>query len=303
MQKPRGVIAPILTPFEKDGSIARDLWVAHAKWVLEQGAHYLSPFGTTGEALSVSVRERIEALEWLLLAGIPGDRLMPGVGVTALPETAELTRHAVACGAAAVMALPSFFYGAVGDDGQARYFSELIEGIASPALKVILYHIPQNAGVGVSPALAARLNKTYPETVLAYKDSGGDFTHTQAVIAAAPAISVFPGSESFLTQGLAQGGAGCISATVNLNAAAIRAVYDGAVQGRDVTAADAAMKAFRKTVQDAGLIPAMKAVLAVRSGDDRWLNLRAPHIHTTAEKGTALLARLGDAADHIKEAA
>ncbi len=303
MPKLRGVIAPILTPFEKDGSIARELFVAHARWVLDQGAHYLSPFGTTGEALSVSVRERKQALEWLLLAGIPADRLMPGVGVTALPETAELTRHAVACGSAAVMALPSFFYGAVGDEGQARYFGELIERTASPALKMILYHIPQNAGVGISPALAARLNAAYPETVMAYKDSGGDFAHTQAVIAAAPAISVFPGSESFLTKGLAQGGAGCISATVNLNAAAIRAVYDGSVEGRDVTAADAAMKAFRKAVQDAGLIPAMKAVLAVRSGDRRWLNLRAPHIDTTAERGSALLALLGTAADHIKEAA
>lgn len=303
MNKPRGVIAPILTPFEKDGSIARDLWVEHAQWVLEQGAHYLSPFGTTGEALSMSTRERIQALEWLLLAGIPADRLMPGVGVTALAETAELTAHAVACGASAVMVLPSFFYGASGDEGQARYFSELIERTASPALKMILYHIPQNAGVGVSPMLTARLNAAYPETVVAYKDSGGDFTHTQAVIAAAPAISVFPGSESFLVQGLAQGGAGCISATVNLNAAAIRAAYDGAVQGRDVTAADAAMKAFRKAVQDAGLIPAMKAVLAVRSGDARWLNLRAPHIHATAEKGSALLALLGNAADHIREAA
>lgn len=303
MTKPRGVIAPILTPFEKDGTIARDLWIAHAKWVLEQGAHYLSPFGTTGEALSVSVGERKQALEWLVLAGIPGERLMPGVGVTALPETLELTRHAAACGAAAVMALPSFFYGATGDEGQARYFGELIERTGSPALKVILYHIPQNAGVGISPALAARLNETYPETVVAYKDSGGDFAHTQAVIAAAPAISVFPGSESFLTQGLAQGGAGCISATVNLNAAAIRAVYDGVTQKRDVTAADAAMKTFRKAVQEAGLIPAMKAVLAVRSGDNRWLNLRAPHINTTAEKGTALLARLGEAAGHIKEAA
>lgn len=303
MKNPRGIIAPILTPFEKDGSIARDLWIAHAKWVLEQGAHYLSPFGTTGEALSISVRERIAALEWLLLAGIPANRLMPGVGVTALPETAELTSHAVGCGCAAVMVLPSFFYGAAGDDGQARYFSELIDRVASPALRMILYHIPQHARVGVSPALTARLNAVYPETVVAYKDSGGDWANTQAVIAAAPAASVFPGSESFLTQGLAYGGAGCISASVNLNAAAIRAVYDGAVSGRDVAAADMAMKAFRKSVQDAGLIPAMKAVLSIRSGDARWLNLRAPLRDATAEQGSALLAQLGSAADHIEEPA
>ncbi|MGH6819454.1 MAG: dihydrodipicolinate synthase family protein [Methylocella sp.] len=302
MKNPCGVIAPILTPFEKDGSIAKDLWVSHAKWVLEQGAHYLSPFGTTGEALSISIRERLQALEWLLEAGIPANRLMPGTGVTALPETVELTAHAVSRGCAAVMVLPSFFFRAVGDEGQARYFSELIERIASPALKIILYHIPPNTGTPVSPALTARLNKAYPDTVVAYKDSGGDWDNTQAVMKAAPAISMFPGSETFLTRGLANGGAGCISATMNLNAFAIRAVYEGAIAGRDVSAADTAIKAFRKTVQDAGLVPPMKAVLAVRSGDRRWLRLRAPLRDATVEEGTALLAQLGSAAAHIGKA-
>jgi 4-hydroxy-tetrahydrodipicolinate synthase len=300
MTRMQGIICPILTPFENDASIARDLFVSHAKWVLNQGAHYLSPFGTTGEALSVSVRERMQALEWLVEAGIPANRLMPGTGVTALPETVELTSHAVGLGCAAVMVLPSFFFTAAGDDGQARYYSELIEQVASPLLKMILYNIPQNTGVPVSPALTARLNAAFPETVLAYKDSAGKWENTLAVIAAAPAVSVFPGSESFLTMGHAAGGAGCISATVNLNAAAIRSVFDAGLKGQDTQTADAAIKAFRKIVQDAGLIPPMKAVLAVRSGDDRWLNLRAPLQNTTRVSGEALLKLLGPAADHMR---
>lgn len=300
MTRPQGTIAPILTPFENDGRIARDLWIAHARWVLDQGAHYLSPFGTTGEALSVSLNERKQALEWLVEAGIPPDRLMPGTGVTALPESADLTAHAVGLGCAAVMVLPSFFYTAVGDNGQARYFSELIERVGNPVMRMILYHIPQNSGVPVSPALTARLNEAFPETVVAYKDSAGNWDNTAAVIAAAPKVAVFPSSEAQLTKGLASGGAGCISATVNLNAAAIRALYDGAIAGRDVTEADAAVKTFRKAVQDAGLIPSMKALLAVRSGDKRWLNLRAPHENPTEAVGEALLATLGSLADHIR---
>lgn len=299
MTRLQGTIAPILTPFEKDGTIARDLWVSHAKWVLDQGAHYLSPFGTTGEALSVSLRERMQALEWLAEAGISPDRLMPGTGVTALPESVELTGHAVRLGCAAVMVLPSFFYTAVGDNGQARYFSELIERVADPAMRMILYHIPQNSGVAVSPALTARLSEAFPHTVVAYKDSAGNWDNTVAVIAAAPNVAVFPSSEAQLVRGLASGGAGCISATVNLNAAAIRALYDGAVAGKDVAEADAAVKAFRKGVQDAGLIPSMKALLAVRTGDGRWLNMRAPHENPTEAAGEALLATLGDLAAHI----
>ena len=295
----KGVIAPILTPFEKDGSIARDLWISHAKWVLDQGAHYLSPFGTTGEALSLSLGERLEALGWLVEAGILPSRLIPGTGVTALPDTVELSRHAIALGCAGAMVLPSFFYVAAGDDGQARYYGELVEKVASPALKLVLYHIPQNSGVPVTPELAARLNRTFPETVVGYKDSAGDWNNTAAVIAAAPNVSVFPSSEGQLTQGLASGAAGCISASVNLNAAAIRAVYDGACAGKDVSAGDAAIKAFRKVVQAAGLIGGMKAAPAVRSGDARWLNLRAPHENTTRAAGEALLAALGRARDVI----
>lgn len=300
MTRPTGIICPLLTPFEADGSIARDLWIAHAKWVLDQGAHYLSPFGTTGEALSVGMAARMQALEWLIEAGIPAGRLMPGTGLTALPDTLTLSRHAVGLGCAAIMVLPSFFYRAVGDDGQARYFSELIDGIGDAHARVILYSIPQNSGVAVSPALTARLNAAFPESVIAYKDSSGDWSNTGAVIAAAPGVAVFPGSESFLTRGLAAGGAGCISATVNLNAAAIRRVYDGVTEGRDTSAEDAAIKAFRDTVQRVGLIDGMKALMAVTSGDDRWLTLAPPHLNASRDRGAALLAALGPAAAHLR---
>lgn len=277
--------------------------MSHAKWVLDQGAHYLSPFGTTGEALSVSLSERIQALEWLVEAGVPAERLMPGTGVTALPETVQLSAHAVNLGCAGVMVLPSFFFPAAGDNGQARYFSELVERVANPAMRIILYNIPQNSGVAVTPALTARLNDAFPDAIVAYKDSSGNWDNTQAVIDAVPRVSVFPGSESFLTKGLAHGGAGCISATVNLNAAAIRAVYDGVLAGQDVSLSDAGIKAFRKAVQDVGLIPAMKAALAVRQGDARWLNLRAPHENATRAAGETLLAALGASADHIPKRA
>lgn len=292
MTKPAGIVCPILTPFEDDGRIARDLYVTHAQRILAEGAHYLSPFGTTGEALSLSMRERMEALDWLIAAGIPPERLMPGTGLVAMPDTVELSAHAVRAGCAGVMVLPSFFHGAVGDDGQARYFSEVIERIGDARLRMILYHIPQNSGVPVSPALTARLTAAFPETVVAYKDSSGNWDNTLAVIAAAPAVAVFPSSEASLREGLAAGGAGCISATVNLNARAIRGVHDGLRAGRNVEREDRAIKAFRKVVQAVGLIGPMKAYLAVTSGDRRWLNLRAPHLDATEEQGRALAARL-----------
>ena len=299
MTKLQGVITPLLTPFEDNGSIARDLWVSHAKWVLEQGAHYLSPFGTTGEALSMSCGERVEAVDWLVDAGIPADRLMPGTGVPSLAETLVMSRHAVSRGCAAIMVLPSFFFTQASEDGHFRYFSELIEGINDDALKICLYNIPQNSGVAITPSLAARMNVAFPDAVVAYKDSSGDWSNTVAVIEASPSLAVFPGSESFLTQGLDAGGAGCISATMNLNAGAIRKVFEGKTAGDDVEALDKDIKTFRKIVQNADLISAMKAALAVRSGDDRWLNIRAPLMNARKQQGVDVLDKLGSLASHI----
>lgn len=294
-----GVIAPILTPFDSNGAIVRGLWVEHAQWVLEEGAHYLSPFGTTGEALSISTDERKSALEWLVDAGVSPERLIPGTGLTALPETVSLTSHALALGCPGVMTLPPFFFTAATEEGFVRYFSDLIEQVHRWNPIVCLYHIPQNTGVQVSAALTRRLVKLFPENVRAYKDSGGIWDHTASIIAAVPTISVFPASESVLQRGMTAGAAGCISATVNVNARAIRKLYDDLKLGNADSADLEAVKTFRQSVQDAGLITAMKAMLAAATGEPRWLNVRAPLVSAEPSQGVGLLHGLGNLANHL----
>lgn len=274
-----GVITPLLTPFNDDMSVADDLYLAHAADCLAQGAHYLSPFGTTSEALSHSVAERMRLLELLVSSGAArADQLMPGTGLCNLDETAALCRHAVGLGCAGVMTLPPFFYVAAQDEGLYRYFSALIEAVASDALRICLYHIPQNAGIGFTPALAARLNAAFPQTVVALKDSSGNWDNTQAVIEAAPGISVFPGSETAMADAMALGGGGCISASCNSNVAGIRRLYDLIRAGDEAGAAALGpqINAHRAAIQAGGLIPALKALKARQTGDARWLNLRAP---------------------------
>jgi 4-hydroxy-tetrahydrodipicolinate synthase len=160
-----GVISPILTPFEDDLSVATGMLTDHALWSLGAGAHYISPFGTTGEAVSVGLAERRSALEALAAAGVPPERMMPGTGLCALPDTVELTRHAAEMGCAAVMVLPPFYYPTT-EDGLFAHYAGLIEAIGSDALRVCLYHIPQMTGVPVSPALTAGLAGAFPGIVV-----------------------------------------------------------------------------------------------------------------------------------------
>jgi 4-hydroxy-tetrahydrodipicolinate synthase len=296
-EKLTGVMTPILTPFNDDLSFAPDLYISHAKWLLEQGIHFLSPFGTTGEALSMTVEERLAAVDVLIGAGIDPAALMPGTGLCNLEDTVKLCSHAIERGCRAVMTLPPFFYKNASDDGLYAYFTRLVEVVNSPDLKICMYHIPPMAGIGFTPALAGRLARDYPDVFIAYKDSSGDFENTKAVIAAAPTVAVFPGSEHFLKEGLEHGGKGCISATCNVNPAAIRHVYDVGVGAEkdDLDKINSGMIAFRKTVEKYGPIPAMKGMLAVKRGDLRWRNVRPPILPAQPSSTDTLLEELGKA--------
>ncbi len=294
--KMTGVMTPILTPFNDDLSFAPDLYVSHAKWLLENGIHYISPFGTTGEALSMTVDERIEAVDLLAENGIDPAVMMPGTGLCNLPDTVTLCRHAIKLGCSAVMTLPPFFYKNASDDGLYGYFARLIETVNLPGFKICMYHIPPMAGIGFTPSLAGRLARDFPDVFVAYKDSSGDFANTKAVIEAAPDIAVFPGSEHFLKAGLECGGMGCISATCNVNPAAIRQVYDvgvGAKEG-DLEKLNSEMVTFRKTVEPYGPIPAMKGMLAETRKEPRWRNVRQPILPASQASTKELLEKLGD---------
>jgi 4-hydroxy-tetrahydrodipicolinate synthase len=295
-EKMTGVMAPILTPFNDDLSFAPDLYLRHAKWLLEEGIHFISPFGTTGEALSMTLAERLGAVDGLIDGGIDPAVLMPGAGLCNLEDTVTLCRHAIERGCGAVMTVPPFFYKNASDDGLYAYFVRLVETVNSPALKVCMYHIPPMAGIGFSPSLAGRLAKDFPDTFVAYKDSSGDFENTKSVIAVAPDIAVFPGSETFLKEGMEQGGMGCISATCNVNPAGIRYVYDVGVgeKSDDLEQINKEMVIFRKAVEKNGLIPAMKGLLAIKRDDSRWNNVRPPIMPTSPSKVENLLQELGD---------
>jgi 4-hydroxy-tetrahydrodipicolinate synthase len=296
MSRLSGIVCPLLTSFGPDLEPAEDLYLAHAAQCLAEGVHYLSPFGTTGEATSVSPRERRHLLERLVASGTArADQLMPGTGLCSVEETADLTRHAAQLGCTAAMVLPPFFYSGVSDEGLFRAYASLIERLGAECPQIILYNIPQNTGVPVSPALSARLNIAFPEIVTAYKDSSGDWANTQAVITAAPGISVFPASETLLERALPLGAGGCISATVNSNAAAIRTYYDALLSGDQSSAAALAprISAHRAAAQKAGLVGGLKAMKAAQTGDARWRNVRPPHVEAAAGAEAELLATLG----------
>jgi 4-hydroxy-tetrahydrodipicolinate synthase len=254
-------------------------------------------FGTNSEANSLSTGEKLDLLDRLVEGGIEPGRLMPGTGCCALPDTVRLTARAVQLGAGGVLMLPPFYYKEVSDDGLFGSFAEVIERIGDRRLRVYLYHIPQVASVPITLGLIERLLAAYPGIVAGVKDSSGDWSNTKAMLDAfaASGFDVFSGSETFLLANLRHGGAGCISATANVNPAAIARLFRE-WQAPEADALQARLDAIRAIIQRYPMIPALKAILARHGDDPAWVTVRPPLVTLTPEQSASLAADLDRAA-------
>ena len=289
-----GVISPNLTPFNEDLSVAEDLYIRHAHWLLEQGCSAITPFGTTGEALSIGMGERKQLLESLIKSGISPERLMVGTGQTSLPDTIELSRHAMEQGCVGVMVLPPFYFKGVSDEGIFNYFDALVHAV--PNIRIFLYHIPPVAVVGFSVDLVKRLYEHFPEQIVGLKDSSGDWDNTASIMDNVSELTVFPGAETFLLPGLRHGAAGCITATANINTPAIVDLYEH-YQDSDADNRHNRIYDFRMTVQPYSPIPAMKWLLADATGDTRWRIVRPPLLPLSDKQGQELKSKLANQFD------
>src|SRR5882762_6125749 len=82
----QGVLAAVLTPYDRDLNPDGPRFARFCKQLLEEGCAALAIFGTTGEANSLSLEERERLLDHLLENGIAPGRLLPGTGCCALPD-------------------------------------------------------------------------------------------------------------------------------------------------------------------------------------------------------------------------
>jgi 4-hydroxy-tetrahydrodipicolinate synthase len=272
----KGVLSPVVTPFNPDLSPNAKRLGEHCNWLLANNVG-LAVFGTNSEANSLSLSEKLYLLDYLVDHGIPADKIMPGTGCCALPETIELTKKAVALGCAGVLMLPPFYYKGISDQGLYRYYSEVIDAVASDDLRIYLYHIPPVAMVPVSYGLIELLIKRYPKIIAGIKDSSGDWANTYGMLNyfQSDNFDVFAGSESFLLATLQGGGAGCISAIANVNPGAIAKLAD-TWQSDTAEQQQQQLDAVRDKFKHYVMIAAMKAAIAHYSNTPDWAIVRPP---------------------------
>lgn len=288
-----GIYSPVLTPFHADLSPDTQAFVRHCQWLVANDCG-LAVFGTNSEANSLSVAERRGLLEALLAAGVPPARLLPGTGCCSLTDTVELTRHATTAGVGGVLMLPPFYYKGVSDEGLFRHFAEVIERVGDSRLRIYLYHIPLVAQVPISLALIERLLKAYPTAIAGIKDSSGDWSNTEAMLKQfqPEGFDVFAGSEVFLLRTLRGGGAGCITATGNVNPAPMVNLFQSWQVGAEADVQQAALDATRAAFQKYPLISAMKSAVAHYGKRPSWRTVRPPLTELTQQQERLLIDSL-----------
>ena len=288
----RGVLAPVITPFDSELRPDAARLTKHCRWLLDNDVG-LAVFGTNSEANSMSVGEKVALLDALVEAGLPPARMMPGTGCCALTDTVELTRHAMRHRCGGVLMLPPFYYKGVSDDGLFASYSEVIQRVGDARLRIYLYHIPPVSQIAISHALIERLLDAYPEQIAGIKDSSNDWTNMSAMLERFQprGFNVFTGNEHFLLDTMRMGGAGCISALANVNGGAIARLYRE-WKSEDAKAQQASLDEVRNAFAKFPMIPALKAAVAAFGKDPVWATVRPPLVALSEEQQEALVNNL-----------
>jgi len=272
------------TPIRQDFSINVELLADHCARMLESGADGIVLFGTTGEGTFFSVAEKRRAAEGLLRRGLRADTLLIATGACALRDAADILCASRDLGFAATLVLPPFFTKAVSDDGIEEWLEALIA--EAPQAKFLLYHIPAVAGVGISAALTMRMFSRFPSNVVGVKDSTRDSSLATALLTNG-AKGLFVSTEARLSEFLSAGGAGVISASLNISMPIAKAVIGGAQDS-----APRRLAAVRHLIEQFPLIWATKTILAERYKEPAWRRLAPPHRQLPSHDETRLLTAL-----------
>ena len=273
----KGVWVPVLTPQNSDLLIDKNRFFHHLDWLFQHEINGVVLFGTNGEANSFSAQERMLLLEWVKKEGISNEKVIVGTGCSALTDTIALIEHAIRLGYFHHLVLPPFYYKNPTINGLVNNYSEIINRIDNKHLKIYLYNFPQLSGIQLGVDLVEILSEKFPQNIVGYKDSSGDWNNTSQIMEKCPQISMFPGSEIFLSKALEKGAAGVITGTGNVNSGMVKQTYEAFYNDKEKSIIlQKKIDAFRTAVQKYPLISALKGLIEYYRKDEGWQYLRPP---------------------------
>jgi len=275
--RPVGPWAASLTPI-KDREIDAAKLVKHITWLLNSGCNGVVLFGSTGEAASFTVDERMHALDFVRQNDVPGEHIIVGTGCCATIDSARLSSHAIEHGCAGIIVIPPYFYRPVEQQGLYNSYSRLIESVASDRMNLYLYHFPDLSGVPITNELVQDLTDNFPKQVAGVKDSSGDLENTLRLVKDFPDLDIFTGDDDLLWPLVKAGGAGSVTATANIIPHLLASIWQAAMDGAENPPAEhqVASDVWSLILNHYPIVESLKECLAQELNDADWRVVREP---------------------------
>lgn len=259
----KGIIVPLLTPFDRTGSL--DLTAAGrlVEYLIKRGVHGLMPGGTTGEGPLLSEDERRVLAETVVRAADGRLPVIVHTGAITTREAVALTQHAQACGGAAA-ALITPYYFRYTDEALFRHYVAVCEAV--PDFPIYLYNNPAVTGNVISADLAARVVEACPN-VVGMKDSGGHLENLlRCMTLRDGTFNTASGNDGDILAALALGMDACVSGNANVVPELVTALYRAA-SGGDLPEArrlQRRVNRVREILEDGRDLSLFKAMLTAR---------------------------------------
>lgn len=205
-----GLGTALVTPFRGDGSIDEPAVRRLARRQVEAGVHFVSPCGTTGEAPTLSHRERLRVAELVMdeVAGrVP---VLPGAGGYDTREVIELTRELEKMGVDGILSVTPY-YNKPTQEGLYEHYRAIA---GSTGLPIVLYNVPGRTGVNLDVKTVARLSEV--RHIVGVKEASANVVQMCEIYAACREdFLLLSGDDPLTVAVMAIGGRGVISVASN----------------------------------------------------------------------------------------
>ena len=236
----KGAGVALITPFHEDGSVNYDKLAELIEEQVEGGTDAIIACGTTGEASTMSEKEHMDVVRFIIEKVAHRIPVIAGTGSNCTATAIELSKQAEKDGADGVL-LVTPYYNKATQNGLIKHFTAIADSISIPC---ILYNIPSRTGVTIQPETMAYLYNNV-KNIVGVKDATGNIEmSTKLMTLVDEDFSLYSGDDDEVVPLLALGGSGVISVLSNVAPRETHEIcqkwFDGDVKG----SLDAQLKAF-----------------------------------------------------------
>ena len=297
-----GIYTASLTPLTSSYEPNLPALVSHVEQLFESGSDGVAILGSTGEANSLTIEQRLDIISYCGRTLAP-ERLMMGTGSCALQDAIRLTQASIEAGVFSVLVIPPFYYKPQSDESVIRYYSELISSVDDSRLRIIFYNFPKLSGYNFSTEILQEFKERFGDIAAGIKDSSGNWENMLSITNNVPDFMVYSGTETLLLNILREGGAGCITASANLLAPECQLVYQAWRNDQQDTAEQVQkeLNVLRKALESYQFVSELKGLMALHTGSEHWQEMLPPFIPLLPSQVRELSEKINDLGLNLRQ--